>query len=333
MLHQLQFPPSDEPPNMHPNAPLSALRNELSHDVSTVSTETTGKSATRRANLITNAFTIDVEDYFHVSALAPAIPRASWGHRQLRVDASTERLLAMLDEHGVKGTFFVLGWVSEHMPSLVKRIAALGHEVACHGYSHEIVYRQKPSVFADEARRAKALLEDLTGQPVLGYRAASFSITNQSRWALDALIELGFVYDSSIFPVRHDRYGIPGAARQPGFVEAPSGARIAEFPMSTAAFGPLRIPVSGGGYFRLLPYWLTQSGLRDINEREGTPFTFYLHPWEIDVDQPRVKVNWLSRFRHYTNLSRCEARLRRLLVDFRFTTMAKVLQGRGLLSS
>ena len=280
-----------------------------------------------------NAFTIDVEDYYHVSALASAIPRDTWSARESRVAASTDRLLALLDERRIEGTFFVLGWVADLVPQLVKRIAAQGHEVACHGYSHELVYRQTPAVFAEETRRSKTLLEDLTGLPVLGYRAASFSITPRSRWALDTLIELGFAYDSSIFPVRHDRYGMPGASRSPGYVQAPSGGRLAEFPMSTAAIGPLRIPVSGGGYFRLLPYWFTQRGLRSINEQEGMPFTFYLHPWEIDVEQPRVKVGFVSRFRHYTNLSKCEARLRRLVTDFNFTTMRNVLRARGLLSS
>jgi len=282
---------------------------------------------------VTNAFTIDVEDYYHVSALASAIPRDTWGERDSRVSASTDRLLAMLDEKRIKGTFFVLGWVADKVPQLVKRIAALGHEVACHGYSHELIYRQTPGVFAEETRRSKTLLEDLTGMPVIGYRAASFSITPRSRWALDTLIEQGFLYDSSIFPVRHDRYGMPGADRAPGYVHAPSGGRIAEFPMSTAAFGPVRVPVSGGGYFRLLPYWFTRNGLRSINERDGMPFTFYLHPWEIDVDQPRVDVGFVSRFRHYTNLSKCESRLRRLLADFNFTTMRNVLRTRGLLSS
>lgn len=292
-----------------------------------------GASAVESKAVVTNAFTIDVEDYYHVSALASAIPRSTWGERESRVAASTDRLLAMLDEKRIKGTFFVLGWVADKVPQLVKRIASLGHEVACHGYSHELIYRQTPAVFAEETRRSKSLLEDLTGMPVIGYRAASFSITPRSRWALDTLIEQGFAYDSSIFPVRHDRYGMPGAERAPGFVHAPSGGRIAEFPMSTAAFGPVRVPVSGGGYFRLLPYWFTRAGLRSINEQEGLPFTFYLHPWEIDFEQPRVKTSLVSRFRHYTNLSKCEGRLRQLLGDFRFTTMRNVLRTRGLLSS
>jgi polysaccharide deacetylase family protein (PEP-CTERM system associated) len=324
-------PPEEDQSTMHSKLTLPVLRNELEPAGSEAPTNSRGIRAATAAR-IANAFTIDVEDYYHVSALAPAIPRDTWKDRESRVSASTERLLSLLDEHHVKGTFFVLGWVADHVPQLIKRIAALGHEIACHGYSHELIYRQSPEVFAEETRRAKTLLEDLTGLPVVGYRAASFSITPRSSWALDTLIELGFTYDSSIFPVRHDRYGMPGAARAPGLVQAPSGRQIVEFPMSTAQMGPLRVPVSGGGYFRLLPYWFTRRGLRSINEREGKPFTFYLHPWEIDADQPRVEVSWLSRFRHYTNLSECEPRLRRLLSEFRFTTMRKVLRGQGLLS-
>ena len=280
-----------------------------------------------------NAFTIDVEDYFQVSALAAGVPRDTWDQRELRVERNTDRLLSMLDEHGVRGTFFVLGWVADRVPSLVKRIAAAGHEVACHGYSHELIYRQTPEVFREETVRAKRLLEDAIGARVIGYRAASFSITQQSRWALDILADLDFLYDSSIFPIQHDRYGIPGASIDPGKIESPSGRTLVEFPMSTAGLLGMRLPVSGGGYFRLLPYWYTRTGLRSINAR-GVPFTFYLHPWEIDAEQPRVPgISMLSRIRHYTNLSRCEGRLRRVLAEFRFSTMREVLTARGLLQA
>ena len=295
-------------------------------------TESADETRAAPVQSVINAFTVDVEDYFHVAALSSAISRSSWATRESRVSASTERLLALLAERGITGTFFVLGWVAEHVPQLVRRIASAGHEVACHGYSHQLVYTQSQQTFSDETRRAKQLLEDLTGEPVRGYRAASFSITPKSRWALDILIELGFEYDSSIFPVRHDRYGMPGAARAPGLVESPSGRRIVEFPMSTALFSGVPVPVSGGGYFRLLPYGCMRAGLRRINQREGMPFTFYLHPWEIDVGQPRVRVGLLSRIRHYTNLDRCEARLKRLLSEFRFTSMRRVLQTGGLLA-
>lgn len=279
-----------------------------------------------------NAFTVDVEDYFHVAALSSAIPRESWPTRESRVERNTGRLLELLEEKGVSGTFFVLGWVAERFPGLVRRIAAAGHEIACHGYSHELIYRQSPREFREETARAKALLEDAIGCPVLGYRAASFSIVSRSLWALDVLIDLGFRYDSSIFAIRHDRYGIPGACADIGPVSAPSGRRITEFPMSPASLLGLKVPVSGGGYFRILPYPLTRAGLRQINAA-GRPFAFYLHPWEIDPQQPRVSVGALSRFRHYTNLRRCEERLRRLLGEFNFYPMREVLKSAGVIAA
>jgi polysaccharide deacetylase family protein (PEP-CTERM system associated) len=280
-----------------------------------------------------NAFTVDVEDYFHVAALSSAISRASWGSRELRVERNTERLMEILAERGVRATFFVLGWLAERVPALVRRITEAGHEVACHGYSHQLVYRQTPSEFREETVRAKHFLEDTIGHAVLGYRAASFSVTRQSLWALDVLIDLGFRYDSSIFPIHHDLYGIPGATPEPHRVSAPSGRTLAEFPMSAANFFGLQVPVSGGGYFRILPYWLTRAGLEQINHRRGRPFAFYLHPWELDPGQPRIKVGAFSRFRHYTNLSRCEERLRRVLGEFAFTSMYECLQQRGLLAA
>lgn len=272
-----------------------------------------------------NAFTIDVEDYFHVAALSSVISRESWPSHESRVERNTGRLLDLLAQKRVQGTFFVLGWVAERSPALIKRIAAAGHEIACHGFSHELIYRQTPAVFREETLRAKAFLEDLIGEPVLGYRAASFSITRESLWALDILLDAGFQYDSSIFPIHHDRYGIPGASPEPGEVLAPSGRALVEFPMCAAKFFGVQVPVSGGGYFRILPYWLTRAGLRQINAR-GRPFTFYLHPWEVDPAQPRVRVGRLSKFRHYTNLERCEARLARVLDDFRFAPMRDVLR-------
>jgi polysaccharide deacetylase family protein (PEP-CTERM system associated) len=249
------------------------------------------------------------------------------------VERNTGIILDLLAERGIRGTFFVLGWIAQHYPALVKRIAAAGHEIASHGYSHQLIYRQTPAEFRSETLQSKQILEDLTGTPVLGYRAASFSITKDSLWALDTLIEAGFQYDSSVFPIRHDRYGLPGASREPGRIQAPGGGSLVEFPMSAATFFGVRVPVSGGGYFRLLPYWLTRAGLKQVNERDGQPFTFYLHPWEVDPGQPRIKVGRLSRFRHYTNLDRCEARLRRLLAEFSFAPMREVLRARGLLTA
>lgn len=282
---------------------------------------------------VVNAFSVDVEDYFQVAALAPSVPRDSWSTREYRVERNTERILGLLAERGMRGTFFVLGWCAERSQGLVKRIAAAGHEIACHGFSHQLIYGQNETEFRAETTRAKRFLEDTIGAPVSGYRAASFSITRESLWALDVLIDLGFEYDSSVFPIVHDRYGIPGAAREPGVIVAPSKRALVEFPMSAASFAGVRVPVSGGGYFRLLPYAVTRAGLRQINERAGQPFTFYLHPWELDPGQPRVKVGLLSRFRHYNNLHKCEGRLRRLLDDFSFSTMRHVLETRGLLKA
>lgn len=280
---------------------------------------------------ITNALTVDVEDYFHVAALAPNIHRDSWGTRESRVVGNTQKLLAMFEQFDVRATFFVLGWVAERYPQLVKDIAAGGHEVACHGFSHRLVYEQSPQEFREESLRSKKLLEDITGAAVLGYRAASYSIVRESLWATDILADLGFVYDSSIFPVHHDRYGIPDAKRVPNRMSTPGGRTIVEWPLATAGILGFRLPVAGGGYFRLLPYWLTRWGLASINRRERQPFIFYLHPWEIDPEQPRVQASRLSRFRHYTNLEKCEGRLRRLLGEFKFGTARDCLVQLGLL--
>jgi polysaccharide deacetylase family protein (PEP-CTERM system associated) len=280
---------------------------------------------------VTNALTVDVEDYFHVAALATNIHRDSWASREPRVVGNTERLLALFEQFDVRGTFFVLGWVAERHPQLIRDIAISGHEIACHGLSHRLVYEQSPREFREETLRSKNLLEDITGSAILGYRAASYSIVRESLWALDVLVELGFVYDSSIFPVRHDRYGIPDAERVPHRMSTPGGGSVVEWPLATASVLGCRLPVAGGGYFRLLPYWLSRWGLASINRRESQPFIFYLHPWEIDPDQPRVATSLLSRFRHYTNLGKCEGRLKRLLHEVQFGTVRDGLDKLGLL--
>jgi len=273
-----------------------------------------------------NALTVDVEDYFQVAAFARQIDPAIWDRIPLRVERNTQRLLDLFAEQGIRATFFVLGWVAERCPGLVRAIVEHGHEVACHGYSHQLIYGQTPALFRKETARAKACLEDQAQRPVLGYRAASYSITQRSLWALDVLAEFGFTYDSSIFPIRHDRYGIPGSPRWPYRLTTPNGGSLIEFPPSTFSLLGYRLPVAGGGYFRLYPYSFTRFALAQLNHVEGQPFIFYLHPWEIDPEQPRIPAGWLSTFRHYTNLSRCEARLRRLLRDFRFTTVREVLE-------
>ena len=278
-----------------------------------------------------NALTVDVEDYFHVQAFAHKVNPRDWHAFEYRATANTERLLEMFETRGLRATFFVLGWVAEKAPELVRRIAGAGHEVACHGLDHQLVYNQTPEVFRRDTMRSKRLLEDITGQAVLGYRAATYSITRRSLWALDILAELGFAYDSSIFPVRHDFYGIPDAEPGPGVITSPAGHRLVEFPLSVASVFGARVPVSGGGYFRILPLWFTLYGLRSVNRKDRRPFVFYLHPWEIDPGQPSIGAGWKSRLRHYTNLHRTSARLARLLDEFRFSTMADVLAVNGLL--
>lgn len=281
---------------------------------------------------ILNAMTVDVEDYFHVSAFENVIPSSSWGERVSRVERNTYRLLELMENKQIKGTYFVLGWVADRYPHLVRDIAAQGHEIACHGYSHKLIYNQTPNVFREETLRSKALLEDQCQSSVLGYRAASYSITAQSDWALDILVEAGFIYDSSIFPVRHDRYGMPGTKRFPYMLTTPCGKALVEFPLTTLQLAGSTLPIAGGGYFRLFPYFFSRWGLAQSN-RLGEPFVFYLHPWEIDPDQPRIQAGWFSRFRHYNNLSVCENRLQLLMNDFKFTTMKDVLERYGLLKS
>ncbi|VAW54759.1 FIG004655: Polysaccharide deacetylase [hydrothermal vent metagenome] len=281
---------------------------------------------------IQNVMTVDVEDYFQVSAFAESIKPDEWDKQPLRVENNTLKLLELFDEYNIKATFFVLGWVAERQKKLVAEIAARGHEVACHGYSHQLVYNQTPEIFKQETVLAKNILEDIIQQPVKGYRAASYSITEKSLWALDILAESGFIYDSSIFPVRHDRYGMPDTPKHPYKLKTPAGHSIIEFPLSTAKVLNYRLPVAGGGYFRLYPYWLSKAGLAQIN-RQKNPFIFYLHPWEVDPQQPRISASWFSRFRHYNNLDKCESRLRRLMMDFQFTTSLDVLSNLGLIDS
>lgn len=277
-----------------------------------------------------NALTVDVEDYFQVAALAEAIRPEDWHRHELRVERNTHRLLDLFDARDVTATFFVLGWVAERCPALVREIVARGHELASHGYSHQLVYRQTPEVFREETRRSKQILENEAQRRVLGYRAASYSVTRESLWALDIIAEEGFVWDSSIFPVRHDRYGIPGAQRWPHHLSTPAGHTLVEFPLTTLRWSGMTLPIAGGGYFRLYPYAFSRFGLRRVNRVDGRPFIFYLHPWEVDPDQPRVPVGWKSRFRHYNNLRKCEPRLERLLDDFAFDTVGNVLRAQGL---
>jgi polysaccharide deacetylase family protein (PEP-CTERM system associated) len=273
---------------------------------------------------IVNAMSIDVEDYFHVSVFDGLVPRTAWDQMESRVCRNTDRLLDVFAEHGVRSTFFVLGWVAERYPALVRRISEAGHEIASHGYAHRLIYDQTRQAFREDIRRAKRLLEDASGTAVAGYRAPSYSITPKSLWALDALLDEGYRYDSSIFPIRHDRYGIPVSARAPYSIER-DGGTLVEVPASATRLGPLNLPVAGGGYFRILPYWWTRWGIDRVNRIERRPAVFYLHPWEIDPEQPRLSAGRLGRFRHYCNLEKTEARLRTLLADFRFDTVASLV--------
>ncbi len=274
---------------------------------------------------IVNAMTVDVEDYFQVSAFEHVVARDRWHEYESRVSANTDRLLRVFAEFGVRATFFVLGWVADRDPSIVRRIAAAGHEVASHGYGHWLVYDQSPEEFREDVRRARGVLQAQSGQPVNGYRAPSFSITERSLWALDVLIEEGYRYDTSIFPIRHDRYGIPSAPRRPHWVRP----GLLEIPASTIRLAGINLPIAGGGYFRLLPFWWVRFGIRRLNELEGEPAVFYLHPWELDPAQPRQPASSLSRFRHYYNLGQTEGRLRRLLHRFAFGTIEASLLPRA----
>jgi polysaccharide deacetylase family protein (PEP-CTERM system associated) len=278
---------------------------------------------------VLNAMSVDVEDYFQVSAFDAVVPRNAWERFESRVEANTDRLLRLFDECGVKATFFVLGWVADRHPALVSRIAAAGHEIASHGYGHRLIYEQSPDDFREDVRRAKAVLEDASGMKVLGYRAPSFSVTRRSLWALDVLLGEGYHYDASIFPVHHDRYGIPDAPREIHRIVRDGGALL-EVPPSTVRLLGANLPVAGGGYFRLLPFWWTRWGIDRVNRVERRPVVFYLHPWEVDPDQPRLRASALSRFRHYRNLDETEPRLRALCRRFSFTTVAHVLESHGL---
>ena len=273
---------------------------------------------------ITNALTIDVEDYFQVSAMAPYIRRDEWDQRDCRVERNVDRILALLDQHATNATFFTLGWVAERYPQLVRRIVSQGHELASHGYGHERASDLTRPDFTADISRAKRLLEDIGGVAVRGYRAPSFSIGEGNLWAFDCLHETGHVYSSSIYPIKHDHYGMPDAPR---FAHPVAGGLI-EIPVTTLRVGSRNLPSSGGGYFRLLPYALSRWMIRRVNAVDGKPAIFYFHPWEIDPGQPRVQgIDLKTRFRHYVNIGRMEQRLSALLKDFRWGRMDDIFLG------
>ena len=282
---------------------------------------------------VRNALTFDVEEYFHAEVFAGVVRPEEWPALESRVAAVIERLLDILDSAGARATFFVLGWVADRHRGLVKEIDARGHEVACHGYGHRMIHRLRPDELLEDVSRAKDALEDATGRAVLGYRAPTFSVTRDTLWSLDVLCEAGFRYDSSIYPIVHDRYGIPDAPRFPHRRRTPSGGEITEFPMSTVELLGWRVPVAGGGYFRLAPYAVTRAAIRRLNRREGRPAIVYLHPWEMDPVQPRLPVSPLARLRHSVSIENTEDKLRRMLADFDFAPAAEVLAEVGLLPS
>jgi len=297
-----------------------------------------------------NALTIDVEEYFQVEAFASVIDPQNWKDYPSRVELNTKKILDILDKYQTKATFFCLGWVAERQPDLIKEIAARGHEIASHGYDHQPVYRKTPKTFRADVKKTKQILEDLTGKPVFGYRAPTYSITKKTLWALEILAEEGYKYDSSIFPIKHDLYGIPDAPRFPFNVNTFTHwniktlkrlnvnpcQRFIEFPITTLHIFNINIPIAGGGYFRLFPYSFIKHALRHINLKENQPFIFYLHPWEFDPNQPRMNhAPWRSRFRHYVNLDKTEIKFRKLLSDFKFSTVLEVLKlvSKSLVSS
>lgn len=267
-----------------------------------------------------NALTIDVEDYFQVSAFAPHIPRSDWAIRECRVERNVDCILAMLDRHGTKGTFFTLGWLAERYPAVVRRIVDSGHELASHGYGHERASDQTPESFFADINLAKLILEDLSGHEVKGYRAPSFSIGEKNLWAFECLERAGYRYSSSIYPIRHDHYGMPDAPRH-----AHAIGGLVEIPCTTLRFLNRNWPASGGGYFRLMPYSLSRWMIERINRVDQLPAVFYFHPWEVDTGQPRIPgISAKTRFRHYVNIHRMEQRLNRLLADFTWGRMDKL---------
>lgn len=275
-----------------------------------------------------HALTVDLEEYFHVSNFADRIEPERWPSLPSRVEDATRRLLDRFDEHACRATFFALGWVAERQPKLVAEIVARGHELACHGYRHELVHALGPQRFREDLRRARRAIEDAAGAAVAGYRAPSYSVTARSLWALAILAEEGFRYDSSIFPVRHPSYGIPGFTGELVRLDLGGGLSIVEFPLTTTRVGPWNLPVAGGAYLRLLPAPLFRWGFRRA-VRSGRPAVLYLHPWEIDPDQPRLRAGWQVRVRHYRNLDRTEERLGRLLAQTPFDTMGGVIEARA----
>ncbi len=272
-----------------------------------------------------NAISVDVEEYFHVEAFAGKIDPKSWEDFESRSGRSIDRILRLFQKYETRGTFYILGWIAERQPDMVRKIAAAGHEIGCHGFGHQRIHRQTPDQFRQDVMRSRNRLAELAGKSIHCYRAPSFSITKETLWALDVLAEEEFTIDSSIFPVRHDLYGMPGGRRFPHWENTPGGKRIFEFPPSTIRLANNNWPAAGGGYLRLFPYQFTRWAIRHLNDRDKQPAMVYFHPWELDPSQPRISSAPLrSRLRHYVNLEKTESKIERLLQDFRFTTVSEV---------
>jgi polysaccharide deacetylase family protein (PEP-CTERM system associated) len=274
---------------------------------------------------VNNGLSIDVEDYFHAEVITRSIGRNAWDSMESRVVRNTSCVLDLLSQYDVRATFFILGWVAEHFPELVREIYSLGHEIGCHSFWHRLIYELSPEEFRKDTRRAKDVIESTVGARIIGYRAPSFSITKRSQWALKILSEEGFEYDSSIFPIRHDLYGIPEHPRFRCQHGHDGDWKIEEFPISTWRIGSINLPFGGGGYLRILPLAYTRQALRGLNMREGQPAIIYFHPWEIDPAQPRLSLSLSSRFRHYTNLEHTKARIASLLQNYKFVPLRELL--------
>ena len=272
---------------------------------------------------MTNVLSVDVEEYFHPAEVQAAVSARQWSRMTSLIEPQTRRVLDLLDAHNARATFFVLGWVAERHPSMLRQIAARGHEIACHSYAHRLVYELTPAQFRDDTARSVAAIEDACGVTPRVYRAPSYSITGSCLWALEILVALGFTHDSSVYPISHDRGGIPGFERRAHAIDTPSGP-IMEVPIATARLGHSVIPVGGGGYLRLLPYRYTAAGIRRINRVEGRPACLYLHPWELDAGQPRIARGAVARLRTYTGLHTVTRKIERLLSDFAFSTLTAV---------
>jgi polysaccharide deacetylase family protein (PEP-CTERM system associated) len=270
------------------------------------------------ADSFKNVISVDVEDYFHAESFADVVDRPRWSTYASRVETNTRKLLELFNQKQVRGTFFIMGWVAEHFPALIREIVAADHELACHSYWHRLIYKLTPDEFREDTHRAKSVIEQIGGVAIFGYRAPTYSVVDRSLWALEILAELGFTYDSSIFPIRHDRYGIPTAPRAPFRIVTPSGTLI-EYPITTFRLSQHNMPVGGGGYLRLLPQWYTMWGIQRVRQ-EGLPVIAYVHPWEIDAEQPRLPGRLTSRLRHYTNLSKTYGRLSKMLDVATFTS-------------